>query len=244
MFKKFNRKVKFYFIPLHRGLLFLILILLVGVSLLANNLTSNDRPVFNEIKPYYHGPQDKAEMALTINVAWGQEHIPGILKALGEKEVKATFFFTGKWVEKFPELTKEIAEAGHEVGNHGYSHPHPNQLSKQGLINLIKKNEELLIEVTGYQTKLFAPPYGEYNDRVVKIVDELGYRTILWTADTIDWQRPAPEVIINRVLKKASNGGIVLMHPTAPTVKALPNLIDRLREKRYKLVTVSQLLSE
>ncbi|SJZ31697.1 polysaccharide deacetylase family protein [Selenihalanaerobacter shriftii] len=238
----FNKKIKFYFIPLHRGVLLGILFLLIAISFLANSFMNEVEPVFNEVKPYYHGSEDKAEMALTINVAWGQEHIPQMLKVLKEKEVKATFFFIGRWVEKFPELTKQIAEGGHEIGNHGYRHSHPNQLSKQALTNLIKKNEELLIEVTGHQTKLFAPPYGEYNDRVVKIADDLGYRTILWTADTIDWQRPAPEVIISRITKKASNGGIVLMHPTAPTAKSLPTMIDKLRKEGYELVTVTQLL--
>lgn len=236
--------MKFYFIPLHKGILFGILVLFIAASLLVNNFISNEKPVFNEIAPYYHGPKSKKRMALTINVAWGQEYIPRMLQVLEEKEVQATFFFIGKWVKKFPELTKQIAEAGHEVGNHGYKHAHPKQLSKQGLINLIKKNEELLLDVTGKETKLFAPPYGEYNDKVVKTVAELGYQTILWTADTIDWQRPQPQVIVSRVMKKADKGGIVLMHPTAPTVKALPTMIDKLREEGYELVTVSRLLTK
>jgi probable sporulation protein (polysaccharide deacetylase family) len=243
MFKKSNNS-RFYFISLHRGVLFGILFIVIVSSLLINNFNFNDKPVFSEINPYYHGPEDKAKMALTINVAWGEEYIPDMLRILDEKEVKATFFFIGKWVEKFPELTKEIANKGHEIGNHGYRHAHPNQLSRQSLINLIKKNEELLIKITGQQSKLFAPPYGEYNDRVLRVAEELGYKTILWTADTIDWQRPAPEVIINRVMSKVSKGGIVLMHPTAPTVKSLAIMVDRLRGKGYTLATVSELLRE
>lgn len=89
---------------------------------------------------------------------------------------------------------------------------------------------------------MFAPPYGERGPTVLQAAEEAGYHTILWTADTIDWQRPAPEVIVRRVLDKAENGSIVLMHPTEPTVKALPDMIKGLKEKGYQLVTVSDML--
>ncbi|MBM7557920.1 divergent polysaccharide deacetylase family protein [Halanaerobacter jeridensis] len=73
---------------------------------------------------------------------------------------------------------------------------------------------------------------------------KIGYKTIMWTVDTIDWQRPEPEVIVERVVPKAENGAIVLMHPTKATVEALPKMIAGLKDKGYKLVTISQLLSE
>ncbi|MBM7623464.1 polysaccharide deacetylase family protein [Sporohalobacter salinus] len=241
MFNKF----RFYFIPLHRIVLLGIIILLITASFIVNMLTSDVAPVVNnEVNPYYHGPETKKEMALTINVAWGQEHIPKMLKVLKEKNVEATFFFLGKWVKKFPELTKEIANEGHEVGNHGYRHLHPNKLSRERLKNLIKKNEKLLQDITGEKIDLFAPPYGEYNEKVVKLADELGYKTIMWTADTIDWKRPEPKVIIHRVMRDSSNGGIILMHPTEPTAKALSKMIDKLQAEGYKLVTVSELLTK
>lgn len=241
MFNKF----RFYFIPLHKIALFVVIILLITASFMVQKLTSDAALVVNdEINPYYHGPETKEEMALTINVAWGQKHLPKILEVLEQKDVKATFFFLGKWVKKFPDLTARIADKGHEVGNHGYQHSHPNNLSTEQLTELIKRNEKLLQEITGEQTELFAPPYGEYNKQVVKVADELGYKTIMWTADTIDWKRPKPEVIIHRVMRKAGNGGIVLMHPTEPTAKALPEMIDKLRAEGYRLVTVSKLLTE
>ncbi|MCK8823492.1 polysaccharide deacetylase family protein [Fuchsiella alkaliacetigena] len=227
----------------HLLLIALVVVLMLGVGVRLF-IAGNQRAVPTAAEPYYQGPEDKEAMALTINVAWGQEYIPEMLDVLAAEDVKATFFFIGKWVEKYPELTQEIAEAGHEIGNHGYSHAHPNQLSKEELVSLIKDNEKLLKEVTGKETDLFAPPYGEYNDKVVQIVDELGYKTIMWTADTIDWQRPAPEIITKRVLTKADKGGIVLMHPTEPTVKALPTMIKRLKDEGYQLVTVSQLLAD
>ena len=91
---------------------------------------------------------------------------------------------------------------------------------------------------------MFAPPYGEVDRRVVAAADALGYRTIMWTIDTIDWQEPSVETTIARVMNKAQNGGIVLMHPKVKTVRALPAIIEGLRQKGFKLLPVGELLQE
>lgn len=196
------------------------------------------------LAPYYHGDPTVAKISFTINVDWGEELIPEILKILQEKDIKATFFVTGRWANKFPELVRQIHGAGHEVANHGYSHVHPNQLSAADLEQHIKKNEEIIYQLTGQKNYLYAPPYGEYNKNVVKMTTDLGYKLIMWSVDTIDWQRPSSQVIVNRVLRKAAKGGIVLMHPIKQTVEALPTIIDRLQAKDFQLVTISELLAE
>ncbi len=241
-----KRGPKIFYIPLNRDLILGLtaLIILVGFGILQFT-SSNDveETVFSQQgKIYYEGPKDKAQMALTINVAWGEEYLPAILDTLDKYDVKATFFFIGRWVEKFPDKVKEIQEKGHELGNHGYRHFHPKKLSKEQLIELIKENEKAIKDITGYQTNLFAPPYGEVDERIAQVAGEIGYKTIMWTADTIDWQRPKAEVIIERVLAKDTNGGIVLMHPTKPTAIALAEIIEKLQDKGYELITVSQLL--
>lgn len=192
--------------------------------------------------PVYQGSNQEKEMALTINVFWGEEYLPQMLATFKEKNVPATFFIGGTWAKKFPELTKEIDAAGHEIGSHGYSHPHPDSLSKSANLKEMQKTEDLIYKITGQRPKLFAPPYGEHGPTVLQAAQEAGYKTILWTIDTIDWQRPQPQIITQRVTSKASNGAIVLMHPTAPTVNALPVIIDELKAKDYKFVTVSKLL--
>ena len=239
-----KRKVKMFYLPLNQKVIlgFIGFVMIVGFGVINFDNQTMEKPVFKqENKAYYRGPVDKNLMTLTINVAWGEEYLPQMLDTLDEYNVKATFFFIGRWVEKFPDLTKEIKERGHELGNHGFRHLHPKKLSKEKLINLIKENEKLISKTTGYKTDLFAPPYGEVDDRIVKVAGEVGYKTIMWTIDTIDWQRPNSEVIVNRVVSKAQKGGIVLMHPTKPTAKALPRVIKDLQTD-YKLVTVSQLL--
>ncbi|HHV62321.1 MAG TPA: polysaccharide deacetylase family protein [Firmicutes bacterium] len=186
---------------------------------------------------------DRQDMALTVNVAWGEEHLPRMLDILRENNVRATFFFDGQWVKLYPELVKRIADEGHEIANHGYEHVHVKDVSEAVLRELITKNEEMLNQLTGKAAKLFAPPYGECTDRIVATAGSLGYRTVLWTIDTIDWKKPPAAQIVRKVTEKARPGAIVLMHPTAPTIEALPEIISTLHRRGYWLGTVSDLLA-
>jgi probable sporulation protein (polysaccharide deacetylase family) len=181
--------------------------------------------------------------ALTINVAWGEEYLPDMLNALKEAGVNATFFMVGDWVEQFPDLTQALAADGHELGNHSWSHPYPTQIPAEALSEEIKKTEKLLVDLTGQECKLFAPPYGEWDKEVVLTAAELGYRTIMWTIDTIDWQKPGVDVIASRVLDNLAPGSIILMHPTDQTAQALPQILSGAKEKGYKLMTVGQLIA-
>lgn len=195
--------------------------------------------------PVFRGATTGKKTSITINVAWGEEEIPAMLAIFREHEIKATFFFVGDWVKKFPGLVKQISGEGHEIANHGLYHGHPNQMNRTELHNLIVENARLLDEVTGEPpVKLFAPPYGEFNEEVLSVAGSLGYRTILWTVDTVDWKRPAPEIITRRVTEKIEPGAIILMHPTAPTVEALGTIIKTLKEQGYTFVTVGRLLQE
>ena len=193
-------------------------------------------------EPIYQGDEKSKTMALACNVFWGEEYIGRMLEILEEKDVKATFYIGGTWAEQFPELVKKIKEKGHEIGSHGYSHPHPDQLSVDENKKDIAKAETIIQKLTGEKPRLYAPPYGERGKSVLQAASDLGYRTVLWSIDTIDWQLPDPGTIVERVTSKAHNGAIVLMHPTAPTVKALPQLIDTLRKRGYQIVTVGEIL--
>lgn len=193
-------------------------------------------------QPVYQGSGRNKEVAFTVNVFWGEEYIPQMLEILSRENVKATFFLGGSWVKKFPDLAARIAREGHEIGSHGYSHPHPDRLSKSENLRDIRKAEEIIVQATGIKPGLYAPPYGERGPAVLQAADEASYRTILWSLDTIDWQLPPPGMIVQRVTGKVHNGAIVLMHPTAPTVRALPDIIRILKKEGYRLVTVPVLL--
>ena len=213
-------------------------LLLLGISLIS---PSSQETVANADaqEPYRCGPIDSDNISLAINVDWGEEYIPDMLRILAEKNVQATFFLTGRWADNNPDLAADIAAAGHELGNHGYSHTSPNASSVAEITEEIQRTETAIKNATGQTTVLYAPPSGESEDHVLSAASELGYDTILWSVDTIDWQKPTAETIIDRVESKIHGGAIILAHPTAPTVEALPQLIDDLKEKGYNFATVS-----
>ena len=193
---------------------------------------------------YRRGPTTDPVMALMVNVDWGDEFIEPMLEVFERYEVSATWFPTGRWAKRTPDLARKIAEAGHEIGNHGGWHGMPSKMSRDEVRRLILEGEEILVEATGQKPTLFAPPGGDHNRDTVVVAGELGYKTVLWTIDTVDWQRPAPTTIIDRVVGRASNGALVLMHPMQPTLEALPIIIVQLLKQRHRLVTVGELLAD
>lgn len=220
----------------------------VGVFLTVAMLSGNLQPLVATTQlssvppPVFQGNSARPQVALACNVFWGEEYLPAMLKTLDENDVRITFFIGGSWANKYPEILKDLANRGHELGNHTYSHPHPNNLSKEQNKEQITKTEELVFTHTGLRTNLYAPPYGEYNNTVLLAAQELNYTTIMWSIDTIDWKRPPPEVLKDRVLKKLHNGAIILMHPTAPTAQALPSLIAEIKNRGYTIVKVSDII--
>lgn len=193
-------------------------------------------------QPVYRVPTDQPWVAFAINVDWGDEVLPGMLALFEREGIRVTFFPTGRWASRTPELVRQIGEGGHEVGNHGFAHDHPKALSDEALTRLIQENEELLFSLVGEQPRLFAPPYGEVDQRIARVAAGLGYWTIMWTIDTIDWQRPAPGRIVERVVPRLASGAIILMHPTEPTLEALPQILEAIRAKGMEVVPVGQLI--
>ncbi len=193
-------------------------------------------------EPIFHGDTTKQRVAFGCNVFWGEEYIPKMLEVLESHNVHITFFIGGTWAKKNPDMLKLIASKGHEIANHSYSHPHPNNLNKEKNKEEIQKAEDIINEITQVKTKLYAPPYGEYNNTVINAAEELGYPLMMWTVDTVDWKRPPPSVIKNRVMKKLSNGALILMHPTEPTVQALPELIEEILAQGYNIEPISDIL--
>lgn len=194
--------------------------------------------------PIYRGHPDKPMVSFIINVAWGNEYLSDILSTLKRHQVSASFFLEGNWVKNNPELAKMIVSAGHEVGNHSYSHPKMENLSAAQTREQLQKTNEVIEAATGVKSVLFAPPSGGYRDETVKIAAEFNMKTIMWTVDTIDWQKPTPETLINRVMSKIDKGSMVLMHPTVSTAKSLDRLITQIKNKNLKIGTVTELMDE
>lgn len=223
-------------------LVWLVLCLLFVVFLvMAFNKTRGVQDV-PTISPIYIGNTLDPAVALMVNVDWGEDILPGMLEVLRQKNVKATFFITGRFAKKFPELVKQISEGGHEIGNHGYSHPHADKISIEQNMNEITETEKVITGLGITLSKIFAPPYGEHKPHVLQAASSLGYKTIMWTLDTVDWKEPAPETIVKKIAEKADNGALILMHPKECTLKALPSLTDTLIQKQFVFKTVSEII--
>ncbi|WP_253944798.1 polysaccharide deacetylase family protein [Paenibacillus sp. NEAU-GSW1] len=193
--------------------------------------------------PIYRGNPEKKMISIMVNVAWGNEYIPSILNTLEKENVKATFFLDGSWLKKYPEVAKQIQDKGHEMSNHAYSHPNMSELDRQSAYTQIAKTEQLLKSTLNVQNKWFAPPSGDYNQQTVQVASEQGLMTVLWTIDTIDWKKPAPDTIIRRISAKLEPGALILMHPTASSSQALPGMISEAKRQGYAIGTVDELLS-
>ncbi|MEH7094598.1 polysaccharide deacetylase family protein [Neobacillus vireti] len=194
--------------------------------------------------PIYKGHPDKPMVSFIINVAWGNEYLSDMLATLKRHNVSATFFLEGNWTKKNPELAKMIVSAGHEVGNHSYSHPDMSKLTAEKAKEQMIKTNEIIEAATGEKSVWFAPPSGSYRDETVKIAQNLNMKTVMWTVDTVDWRKPTPDVLINRVISKIDKGSMVLMHPTESTAKSLDRLITLIEKKNLHIGTVSELMDE
>ncbi|MCM3625898.1 polysaccharide deacetylase family protein [Paenibacillus glycanilyticus] len=193
--------------------------------------------------PIYKGNPNKKMISIMVNVAWGNEYLPAILDTFDKEHVKATFFLDGSWLKKYPDVAKHIQERGHEISNHAYSHPDMKTLSRQNQFTQISRTEDLLKSTLDVQNKWFAPPSGSYNQTTIQVASEQGLMTVMWTIDTVDWQKPSPDWIIKKISSKLEPGALILMHPTASSRDALTGMIREAKRQGYALGTVSETLS-
>ena len=195
--------------------------------------------------PIYCVDTPEKKLALTFDAAWGNEDTVKIIDILERNNVKVTFFATGGWVEKYPEDVKAIVNAGHVIGNHSENHKYMTKLSETQQKEEIMKVHEKVKKLTGYDMCVFRPPYGDYNDSVIRSADACGYYTIQWSVDSLDWKDYGVDSIIEKVTKHKAleNGAIILMHNGAKyTADALESVIIELKKQGYSFVTVPELI--
>jgi peptidoglycan-N-acetylglucosamine deacetylase len=192
--------------------------------------------------PVYEGNRSIPMISFVVNVAWGNEYLVDLLTYLKLKNIRLTFFLEGRWVKTFPEKARLIKEFNQEIGNHAYSHPDMRTLTIEEISDEIKKTNEALVETLNIHPEYFSPPYGYYDERVISTASSLNMSTILWSLDTLDWKIKSPEEIIERIVPNLANGSIILMHPTAGSLKALPKMIDAAMEKGYSIGCISDVI--
>ena len=193
-------------------------------------------------KPYYSGTSD-TKVSLMINVYWGTEYIEPMLEIMKKHNVKTTFFVGGSWAAANANTLKAIHDAGHEIGNHGYYHKDHSKIDAEYNKREIQSAHDVVKDTVGVDMNLFAPPSGAFCDRTLKAAAELGYRTIMWTRDTIDWRDHDTDLIYRRAVKKIKGGDLILMHPTENTLNALERIIIEVFSQGLSISTVSDVLN-
>ena len=194
--------------------------------------------------PIYAVETKKKQVALTFDAAWGNSDTDALIALLELRQVKATFFVTGDWCDRYPDDVKKLAAAGHAIGNHSDRHPHPNALTTAKLIADTECCSDKIEKLTGIRPTLYRAPYGEYNTAVVRAIeDDLGMRMIQWDADSLDWKRCGASAAVQNVMNKVQNGSILLFHNDIDTtVESVETVILRLQAQGYEFVTVGELI--
>lgn len=192
----------------------------------------------------YNGNRSGNVVALTINVYEGADIVESIIDVLKENDAKATFFVGGCWADDNIETVREIIESGNELGSHGYFHRDHAKLSEAENRAEMKTLHQLIKRTTGEDIKLFAPPSGSFSVTTLKVAEKLGYKTIMWSKDTIDWRDKNPKTVYSRATKNISGGDIVLMHPKKHTLEALPDILRYYAEIGLKAGTITECLAE
>lgn len=187
----------------------------------------------------YRGNEGEPRVTLMINVYWGTEYIEDILDVFDKYEVKTTFFVGGSWVAKNPEMFKVIVARGHEIGSHGYLHRDSATLSYEANLKEMTLTEDVVAAYGGKAIKLFAPPSGSTGDAMFKAAESRSYTVIMWSRDTIDWRDKDADLVYKRATSDIQNGELILMHPTAHTLSALPKILAYYKTAGLAQVTVS-----
>ncbi|MCK8828164.1 polysaccharide deacetylase family protein [Natroniella acetigena] len=200
-----------------------------------------------EPKIYYRGAD---KVALTFDDGPDSKYTPQILDILKEYNVKATFFLEGKNVEQYPHIVERIFKEDHVIGNHSWSHPNLNLLNNDTITEEILKTEEAIERIINRKTNLLRPPYGFASSRVVNQAADLNYKVVNWSVDSFDWKVDSKEELLDNTLPGINPGSIILLHSAtgkgnslAPTVEALPTIIEETRNEDLDFDTVDNVLS-
>lgn len=222
-------------------------VLLLAVFMLALGLMNETQVVTAGYAarkvPIYYVDTTEKKIAITFDAAWGADKTQQIVDICKQKNIKATFFLVGFWVKDYPEMVKVIDEAGMEIGTHSNTHPKMSGLSEAQIREELTTSINLIKDITKKEVRVFRPPFGDYNDRLISVCESMKLQAIQWDVDSLDWKGLSAGEIMQRVGKGVRPGSIILCHNNSKhIVDALPTLIDTLKERGYSFVTVGDLL--
>ncbi len=196
------------------------------------------------VSAYYNGNRNHQKISLAFNVYENAQIVSSIIKVLEEYNAKATFFVGGCWADDNAATLNEIVGSGNEIGNHGYFHKDHKKLDYAQNKEEIYLTGKVVEALCGVRPKLFAPPSGSFSSTTLSVAEELGYKTVMWSKDTIDWRDKDSALVYKRATEGLTNGDIVLMHPKEHTLNALPEILEYVKSANLTAVTVSENIAE
>ena len=201
-------------------------------------LLANSRKI-----PIYSVDSQEKLIAISFDAAYGAEQTGQIMDVLEAHGVPATFFLVGFWVDKYPDMTKEISSRGFEIGSHSNMHSHMSKMSASDIAKDLSQSVGKIEALIDKKVELFRAPYGEYNNTLLNEAEKLGLYTIQWSVDSIDWKGISADEMTTRVLSRIHEGAIVLYHNNSDHVlEALPKTIELLKARGYTFTTIGELI--
>jgi polysaccharide deacetylase family sporulation protein PdaB len=235
-----GRKVK------HSLIIIIAAFFTAGILFIESSLTS---PVFSTKegpRAIYKGEGKDKRVALTFDISWGDERAIPILDTLKTNNIKgSTFFLSGSWAERHPDVVKRIIEDGHEIGSMGYNWKDYTSMEEQKIKGDILLAEEVFKTLGVKEVSLLRPPTGNFDEKVLKVAEGVGYTVVHWSVNSEDWKNPGTKVIIKNV-QNMKAGDIVLFHASdsaKQTENAIPQIAKLLSKKGFKNYSISELIS-
>lgn len=192
------------------------------------------------------GPGFGNRLALTYDDGPSPGVTDRVLEELAKRNLRATFFMIGSKAAAYKSLAKEVFDAGHELGNHTYTHPKLSSLSAERVKQELQKTQEVLAEITGKAPNWFRPPYGAFHKQSqgsIPRAKDLG--VAYWSVDPRDWSQPGARSIVEHIAKNAKPGAIILLHDLhRQTADATGEILDRLEDKAYRLTQLTRFLGK
>ncbi|MEE0867243.1 MAG: polysaccharide deacetylase family protein [Clostridia bacterium] len=199
--------------------------------------TAQQEATMEKYSCIYRGAKTDKSIYLTFDEGYENGYTSIILDVLREKNVPAAFFVTGAYVKNEPDLIKRMAREGHIIGNHTMNHPSmPSLKDGESFTKELVELDRLIFGLTKKQCRFFRPPKGEYSDRVLAIVKDMGYTTVFWSLAFVDWDNKiSAEEAEKKVFENLHGGCVMLLHAVSKgNAQALGNVIDRARKEGYE----------
>ena len=196
-------------------------------------------------------PRGSKTLALTYDDGPNDPHTLLLLDVLAKHNVKASFFLIGRYVRQRPDIAREIAKAGHTIGNHSFTHPLLTLKTEGEIRQQLVDCDSVLNDSIGEHSNLFRPPFGGRRPAVLRIARELNLEPIMWNVTGYDWNAPRAEIIERKVSKQIRGGNVILLHDgghrqmgadRAQTVIATDHLIARYQSEGYEFLTIPEMM--